>query len=99
MKTLAQVIHDLAFRSGFFSQVQVNLLLEEWDAIFPPPLSQNVRPLEVKEGILFVQCIDSVWASELRFAKSSMMEAINHHFQGVRTIRDIRISRRSDHFA
>lgn len=99
MKTLAQIINNLAYRSGLFSQIQVNMLVEEWDRIFPPPLSEKVRPLEVKEGILFVECVDGVWASELRFAKSSMIEAINRHLQGVRTIRDIRISRRSGHFA
>lgn len=89
MQTLAKNINKLlkphALRQGF-ADVRI---LSEWPSIVGAELANHVRPQAVRNGVLWVEAADSVWAMQVTHTQPQILERINGYF-GYRAITRLR---------
>lgn len=95
MRTFQDIVDTLARRSGFFSELKVQLLLSRWSEVVPEPLASHSHPLTLRGGVLHVYCEDGLWASEMRFFSGELVQRMNQQLGGLRTIQSLRITQRS----
>lgn len=53
------------------------LIWKVWDEAVGPAISQNARPLWIKDRNLRVSVSDPIWLQELRFVEQTMRDKIN----------------------
>lgn len=89
MQALARNINKLLkpyATSQGFSDVRV---LSQWPAIIGHEFSQHVRPRAVRNGVLWLEVADSVWAMQVSHMQTQLIERINSYF-GYAAIQRIR---------
>lgn len=64
-------------------------LVQEWEKVIKEPIASETRALKYLQGILYVEVTSSVWANELTFLKSKIIETINKK-NGKEIVKDIR---------
>lgn len=71
--------------------------VEKWPSIVGPKIASAALAETVRDGILFVSCKSSIWASELSLHKEEILKRVNSHLSakaGKRVVKDIRFSSR-----
>ncbi len=81
---LERVINSLELSAPLLAQKAVEI----WDEIVGIRIKRNTFPEKVKNGILYVYVINSIWAQELHLMKMDILDAINKKL-GKELIKDI----------
>lgn len=53
-------------------------LIQVWNKVVGPPISDNAKPFAVKGSLLLVHVSSSVWLHQLRFLRAELLEKLNH---------------------
>lgn len=90
MQSLAKNINRLlkphALRQGF---VDVRIL-SQWPTIIGAELAGHVRPRSIRNGVLWLEAADSVWAMQVTHAQAQILERINGYF-GYNAVQRLRV--------
>jgi predicted nucleic acid-binding Zn ribbon protein len=69
---------------GLGQILEFNEICVNWDKImdnfFSPDFKNKSKPISLKNKILVVDCLSSVWASELQLKQPKIIEEINKKF-------------------
>jgi len=69
---------------GLGPVLEFNRLFVNWDKILVEIFEENYRnkskPISLKDKVLEVDCLNSIWASELRFKQAKIIKKINQDF-------------------
>jgi len=78
---LNNLLGDSLKRAGIHNQVSSAMVLEQFEKIirefFGHEGAKHVKPLYIKDKILNVACLSSVFAQELKFREREIMERLN----------------------
>jgi len=99
MNNFKRLVDKLAKKSGVFSEIKVRLILDEWEDIIGPPLSNKTKPVALRGGILYVLCEDPLWAQEMRFYTDELLKKLQSRLKETRDVNKIKIIRRSEEIA
>jgi len=93
MQHIKNLLSKRIQQSGFSQQVKTSLIIGEFSKVIKEILgakiSERIKPLYIKNGILTAACLSSVMAQEINFKKAEIIEKINKKF-GSNTLKDIR---------
>jgi len=78
---LSDIIKDLGLYEGF----RLESLRRDFEAVFPPPLSEHLYPSALKRGQLLIIVDSHVWLNEIRLHKEEMQRRLARY--GVESIR------------
>ena len=86
IKTLLQTIVSTIDGTPFKDQFRVR---DMWEAVVGPHIAKKATPEGIRNGILQVSVVSSVWMQELTFMKQQILERINQACEssGVKDIR------------
>ena len=80
---IPQKVRQLKLESQFKKQQIFHL----WDRIVEdvcgPKFKDKSKPQNIRNKTLFIDCLNSIWANELRFSKNNFIKKINKELQEV----------------
>jgi len=74
---------------GIDERLEIAAALEDWEDIAGARISPHVKPLRVKDRVLYVQCDGSAWMQEFNFIRGDVIRKINEKL-GRPIVKDIR---------
>ncbi|HHY13894.1 MAG TPA: DUF721 domain-containing protein [Thermoanaerobacterales bacterium] len=89
MEKIKNILTETLKKRRFHKKVKENLVLVHWREIVGDELVRHTEPSYIKNGILFVNVANSMWAHHLTFLKREIIGKINNKV-GKRIVRDIR---------
>ncbi len=75
-------------KSGLEKKIREYDSLTQWPAIVGEKIAEQTAPVEIRNGVLFVQVKNAAWRTELAFFKDDIIQKINTH-AGKRIVRSI----------
>ena len=90
---LGALVNSSLDKLGLRRKVQECQALGKWKQVVGPQIGAASAAENVRDGILFVCCRSSMWASELSLHKTDIMRRLNKAV-GTEVIKDIRFSAR-----
>ncbi len=88
MKSVGPVIENLLRSYNLWQGYKQYQVVESWDELVGPDLSEVTRADSIANGILRVSVKDSVWAYHLSMLKPSLIGKLNNH-AGSKVVKDI----------
>ena len=88
---LADVVKSRLQSLGLEGAVRERTALEVWEEIVGEKIAAATKPTRVRDGILYVNCKDSLWAQELHFLRPTIVQKLNKRI-GTKAIKEIRLS-------
>jgi len=74
-------------RLGLEKAVEFEKMRHDWDGILSaavdPAWQKKSRPLKIKNEVLLVHCLNSVWANELQMKERIILEKIRKAFRNI----------------
>ncbi|HPT58224.1 MAG TPA: DUF721 domain-containing protein [Fervidobacterium sp.] len=90
MITLRKAIEELSRKNYFFEKLYILASLQEQsEAILGKNISKHCKFSEFKNGTLYIECDDYIWANELRMLKRQIKKKIHDKLKV--TVDDINI--------
>ncbi len=90
MITLRKAIEELSRKNHFFEKLYILASLQEQsEAILGKNISNHCKFSEFKNGTLYIECDDYIWANELRMLKRQIKKKIHDKLKV--TVDDINI--------
>ena len=77
MQHIQIAIQSFLKKSGLNSGVEQQKALKLWGEIVGNKISKNTEPESVKNGVLVIKTINSVWKQELQIQKTEIIEKLN----------------------
>lgn len=56
-------------------------LVQVWQKMAGPPISDNAKPFAIKGSLLLVHVSSSAWLHQLRFLKTELLDKLNHELK------------------
>lgn len=88
MKPVGPLVEKMLKNCGLWQGYQQHLLVESWDQVVGPALSEATRAEKLSHGIMRVLVKDSVWSYHLSLMKPQLIDKLNRH-AGTKVVRDI----------
>ncbi len=88
---ISEILLSLLKKRGMASKIEENALLRLWPKAVGPQIILHTKADAVRNGILFVKTISSVWVQQLYFMKEEIRQKLNQ-LAGKNIINDIRFS-------
>ncbi|OGP90995.1 MAG: hypothetical protein A2031_03485 [Deltaproteobacteria bacterium RBG_19FT_COMBO_43_11] len=88
---ISEILLSILKKRGLASKIEENALLQLWPKAVGPQIILHTKADAVKNGILFVKTISSVWVQQLHFMKEEIRQKLNQ-FAGKNIVKDIRFS-------
>src|SRR4030066_1683614 len=88
---ISEILLSLLKKRGMASKIEENALIRLWPKAVGPQIILHTKADAVRNGILFVKTISSVWVQQLHFMKEEIRQKINQ-FAGKNIVKDIRFS-------
>lgn len=85
---MAGAIKTLLKKLGYSRRIAEGMAMIEWPHAVGATIGRHTRPVAVRRGVLFVQVQNPVWATQLSFMKTDLIQRINDRL-GQRIIVDI----------
>ncbi len=89
LQPLAKILEECFQREGLKEKVREQKILGAWASLVGRGIADVSRPLRVRNRVMHVQVVNSVWLQELQFHKKLIKEKVNG-FAGEDFIRDLR---------
>ena len=77
MQHIQIAIQSFLKKSGLNSGVEQQKALKLWGEIVGNKISKNTEPESVKNGVLVIKTINSVWKQELQIQKTEIIKKLN----------------------
>jgi predicted nucleic acid-binding Zn ribbon protein len=83
------VLDSLTSRLGWTSPLARAELLASWDELAGIETAQHSEPISIEDGVLFVRCDSTAWATQLRLMRSQITTSIAQRFPdaGIQSIK------------
>jgi hypothetical protein len=88
---ISEILFYLLKKRGMAFKLEENALLKLWPKVVGPQIILHTKPDALRNGILFVKTISSVWVQQLHFMKEEIREKLNQ-LAGKDVVKDIRFS-------
>lgn len=88
-RLLGELLGIAAKDMGWTAELDQARLIAEWHRFVGDAMAQHTEVLELRDGILTVQCDSTTWATELRRLRAEILSRIFDEFPDV-GLRDIR---------
>ncbi|MFO8192925.1 MAG: DUF721 domain-containing protein [Bacillota bacterium] len=88
MKQVGSLVEKMLKNCGLWQGYQQHLLIENWEQIMGPALSEVTRAEKLDHGIIWVSVKDSVWSYHLSLMKTQLIDKLNR-YAGNKMVRDI----------
>ena len=75
-KTLGSVLAVAAADMGWTTELEQAKLISEWAELVGETIAPHTRVVELRDGVLFVQCDSTAWATELRRMRVDILTRI-----------------------
>jgi predicted nucleic acid-binding Zn ribbon protein len=85
---LQSVLERVIKRRGWEKRLKETNLLNSWNKLFSPPVSEIAKPLRIESGKLFLQVTEPVWKNELSFLKPEILKKLNQ-YSGDEVVKEI----------
>ncbi len=89
MEKIKNILVDTLKRKKFYKKISENLVIVYWKEIVGDELIRYTNPSYIKNGILFVDVTNSMWAHHLTFLKQDIINKINKKIKK-NIVKDIR---------
>ncbi|OGP68325.1 MAG: hypothetical protein A2W27_11445 [Deltaproteobacteria bacterium RBG_16_44_11] len=86
---ISEILLSLLKKRGLASKIEENALLQLWPKVVGPQIIMHTKADAVRNGILFVKTISSVWVQQLHFMKEEIRQKLNQ-LAGKDVVKDIR---------
>ena len=77
MQHIQLAIQNFLKKSGLNSGVEQQKALKLWGETVGNKISKNTEPESVKNGVLVIKAINSVWKQELQIQKTEIIKKLN----------------------
>lgn len=86
---LGDVVGSLAAELGWTEPLAQSEIFTDWADVVGEENARHSRPVEIKDGLLFIKCDTTSWATQLRNLKVSITTTISERYPmaGVESIR------------
>lgn len=74
---LGKILNAYLKRAGLRQKVSEQRILELWEGMVGDAIAQLTQPVRMRNGVLQVKVVNSVWMQELQFHKKLIMEKLN----------------------
>jgi len=88
---ISEILLSLLKKRGMASKIEENALLQLWPKAVGPQIILHTKADALRNGILFVKTISSVWVQQLHFMKEEIRQKLNQ-LAGKNIVKDIRFS-------
>jgi predicted nucleic acid-binding Zn ribbon protein len=82
--TIKKILPFSVRRLGLGQVLEMNEICDNWDKmlenLFGEGFKNKAKPVSLKDKTLIVDCMNSVWASELQLKQTKIIEEINKKF-------------------
>jgi predicted nucleic acid-binding Zn ribbon protein len=82
-----------AFRAGIQPPGLLGRLQAEWEGLVGPAIARVAQPTSEREGVVTIECTDSIWAEELNLMREDLLQRIREAL-GEQAPAEIRFRRR-----
>lgn len=83
--SLKKILPEAVLKLNLGTVLEFNHIALKWDEtltdLFGDDFKNKTRPISLKGGVLLVDCLNSVWASELNFKKEPIRKYLNANFK------------------
>jgi len=86
---LGDLLGDFLNQPGLRSKIREQKILNAWERVVGKAIAEVTQPARVRNRILQVRVIHSVWMQELQFHKPLIMQKLNE-FLGDSVLQDVR---------
>lgn len=77
-----------------YKQFLCNEVIHDWDKLVDESISEQVRPVKIERGVLYVNVQNSAFKDQLKFFAEEIIDAINEHYgQEKPLVKSIRIAK------
>lgn len=90
IESIRSILRSLNQGEAWQQQQEFDRLVKSWSEVVGPLVSQHSRPLEFRDGRLWVATSNAVWAQQLRFECPRILAKLNR--QLAQPLREIRFS-------
>ena len=90
-KTLSATLNAITEDMGWNQQLAESAVAQDWATLVGDQLAEHARVIEIRDGILRVQCDSTAWATELRRMRAQVLTRIHqeHPDAGIEEIKFI----------
>lgn len=79
-RTLGELLSVAARDMGWTAELDQARLISEWHRFVGESMAVHTRVVEIREGVLVVQCDSTTWATELRRLRGEILSRILDEF-------------------
>ena len=87
--SMREVLEGFLKRTGMNRRIQEQKILNCWEQAVGEGVAEKTQPVSVKNRVLRVKVVNSVWMQELQFMKELIMEKLRQQ-AGNNVLRDVR---------
>jgi predicted nucleic acid-binding Zn ribbon protein len=87
--SMGEVLGEFFKRTGMNRRIQEQKILNCWEKAVGEGVAEKTQPVSVKNRVLRVKVVNSVWMQELQFMKELIMQKI-HQETGKNILQDLR---------
>ncbi|WGD37347.1 DciA family protein [Lysinibacter sp. HNR] len=74
--SIGSTIGSLSRQLGWVSELAQSQVLIGWSSIAGENMAEHSHPVDLKDGVLVIQCDSTAWATELRLMRSTILQQI-----------------------
>jgi predicted nucleic acid-binding Zn ribbon protein len=84
-KRLAEALGEFTHRLGLARPDALTVIFGRWEDVVGPSLAAHVRPIGLRDGVLFVEVDETGWATQLRYLGDDVIRRVNEHIVSTRS--------------
>lgn len=88
MQHIKLAINSFLNKSGLKKGIEEQKAIKIWKNTVGVKISKNTEPISIKNGVIVIKTINSVWRQELQFQKQEIIKKLNQKLKK-KTIREI----------
>lgn len=81
-KPLGDILHIANVDMGWSVEIEQAKLISEWPRLVGESTAPHTQVIELRDGVLIVQCDSTAWATELRRMRTQILTQIIENFPG-----------------
>ncbi len=89
MEKIKNILVDTLKRKKLYKKINENLVIVHWKEIVGDELIRYTNPSYIKNGILFIDVTNSMWAHHLTFLKRDIIDKVNRKIKK-NVVKDLR---------
>lgn len=91
LSSLKETLPEVLKKLGLWEKLAEKEIIFKWNKIVGENFPSVVKPIDIKNNILYLQVPSSEWKTELNYLKDELINKINEKI-GIKIVKDIKIS-------